>query len=166
MTKARILTCIRLLLAVSLLASSVPAWTTTTSSNIFASHTFGAISGVAALQVPNGLTIPTSRRRLHHLLKKKSKGVLCASSSSEDGHETEGEQQGEAPPPNGDTPSSTSELNKKESSKSILGRLRGGISFKLPPENERKKMVPLAIMFFCILFNYTILRSTKDVLVR
>ena len=26
-------------------------------------------------------------------------------------------------------------------------------------------MVPLAIMFFCILFNYTILRDTKDVLV-
>ena len=29
----------------------------------------------------------------------------------------------------------------------------------LPP------VVPLAIMFFCILFNYTILRDTKDVLV-
>lgn len=35
----------------------------------------------------------------------------------------------------------------------------------LPPQHERKKMIPLAIMFFCILFNYTILRSTKDVLV-
>merc|ERR1711959_402840 len=30
---------------------------------------------------------------------------------------------------------------------------------------EAKKIVPLAMMFFCILFNYTILRNTKDVLV-
>ena len=28
-----------------------------------------------------------------------------------------------------------------------------------------KKIVPLGLMFFCILFNYTILRDTKDVLV-
>ncbi|XP_027340377.1 ADP,ATP carrier protein 1, chloroplastic-like [Abrus precatorius] len=44
------------------------------------------------------------------------------------------------------------------------------------PENEKakilgievatlKKIVPLGMMFFCILFNYTILRDTKDVLV-
>ena len=31
--------------------------------------------------------------------------------------------------------------------------------------SQLKKIVPLAIMFFCILFNYTILRDTKDVLV-
>lgn len=30
---------------------------------------------------------------------------------------------------------------------------------------EAKKVVPLAIIFFCVLFNYTILRDTKDVLV-
>ena len=30
---------------------------------------------------------------------------------------------------------------------------------------ETKKVVPLALIFFCILFNYTILRDTKDVLV-
>ena len=36
---------------------------------------------------------------------------------------------------------------------------------KLPPKEELKKIVPLAIMFFAILFNYTILRDTKDVLV-
>lgn len=30
---------------------------------------------------------------------------------------------------------------------------------------ERKKLIPLGLMFFCILFNYTILRDTKDVLV-
>merc|ERR1719271_702368 len=30
---------------------------------------------------------------------------------------------------------------------------------------EAKKIVPLSMMFFCILFNYTILRNTKDVLV-
>lgn len=40
-------------------------------------------------------------------------------------------------------------------------RLRGLI----PPENERKKLLPLGLMFFVILFNYTILRDTKDVLV-
>lgn len=34
----------------------------------------------------------------------------------------------------------------------------------IPPAEERKKLVPLALMFFCILFNYTILRDTKDVL--
>jgi len=35
---------------------------------------------------------------------------------------------------------------------------------KLPPAAERQKLFPLALMFFCILFNYTILRDTKDVL--
>merc|ERR1719331_2698929 len=30
---------------------------------------------------------------------------------------------------------------------------------------EAKKIVPLGIMFFAILFNYTILRNTQDVLV-
>lgn len=34
----------------------------------------------------------------------------------------------------------------------------------VPPANERQKLIPLALMFFCILFNYTILRDTKDVL--
>jgi ATP/ADP translocase len=34
----------------------------------------------------------------------------------------------------------------------------------IPPANERQKLVPLSIMFFCILFSYTILRDTKDVL--
>jgi len=42
---------------------------------------------------------------------------------------------------------------------------RQGWRAKLPPTEELKKIVPLAIMFFCILFNYTILRDTKDVLV-
>ena len=45
---------------------------------------------------------------------------------------------------------------------------KGGILSKMkasiPPASERQKLVPLAIMFFCILFNYTILRDTKDVL--
>eukprot|EP00798_Chlamydomonas_sp_ICE-L_P010156 gene10156-8060_t len=45
----------------------------------------------------------------------------------------------------------------------------------VPPEDEKKimgytkltwsKILPLGFMFFCILFNYTILRDTKDVLV-
>jgi len=34
----------------------------------------------------------------------------------------------------------------------------------IPKRSERKKLIPLAIMFFCILFSYTILRDTKDVL--
>jgi AAA family ATP:ADP antiporter len=38
------------------------------------------------------------------------------------------------------------------------------IKSSIPPADERKKLVPLALMFFCILFNYTILRDTKDVL--
>lgn len=47
----------------------------------------------------------------------------------------------------------------------------GSISFGqrmknlIPPRNERKKLIPLGLMFFVILFNYTILRDTKDVLV-
>lgn len=36
----------------------------------------------------------------------------------------------------------------------------------MPEPEERKKLIPLAIMFFFIIFNYTILRDTKDVLVR
>ncbi len=35
----------------------------------------------------------------------------------------------------------------------------------LPTEKERKKLLPLGLMFFCTLFSYTILRDTKDVLV-
>jgi len=36
---------------------------------------------------------------------------------------------------------------------------------KMVPPKEMKKLLPLAMMFFCVLFNYTILRNTKDVLV-
>eukprot|EP00747_Dinoflagellata_sp_TGD_P183012 gnl/TRDRNA2_/TRDRNA2_37643_c0_seq1.p1 gnl/TRDRNA2_/TRDRNA2_37643_c0~~gnl/TRDRNA2_/TRDRNA2_37643_c0_seq1.p1 ORF type:complete len:953 (-),score=252.95 gnl/TRDRNA2_/TRDRNA2_37643_c0_seq1:616-3201(-) len=35
----------------------------------------------------------------------------------------------------------------------------------MPSKTELKKMVPLASIFFCILFCYTVLRDTKDVLV-
>lgn len=51
--------------------------------------------------------------------------------------------------------------NGSSAPKSLGDRLRGLI----PPENERKKLIPLGLMFFVILFNYTILRDTKDVLV-
>ena len=44
--------------------------------------------------------------------------------------------------------------------KGFLGKIKSII----PPANERQKLGPLALMFFCILFNYTILRDTKDVL--
>lgn len=45
------------------------------------------------------------------------------------------------------------------------GGLLQKVTSLVPPENERKKLVPLGLMFFTILFNYTILRDTKDVLV-
>jgi len=35
----------------------------------------------------------------------------------------------------------------------------------MPTNTEMKKLLPVGFMFFCILFNYTILRDTKDVLV-
>jgi len=41
----------------------------------------------------------------------------------------------------------------------------GGLASLIPTPSERKKLVPLGLMFFVILFNYTILRDTKDVLV-
>ena len=44
--------------------------------------------------------------------------------------------------------------------KGLLSKLKSAI----PPRAERKKLLPLASMFFFILFNYTILRDTKDVL--
>ena len=43
--------------------------------------------------------------------------------------------------------------------------LRSRLAAALPPANEMKKLLPLGVMFFCILFSYTILRDTKDVLV-
>lgn len=36
-----------------------------------------------------------------------------------------------------------------------------GLRGLIPTKSERKKLIPLAGMFFCILFNYTILRDTK-----
>lgn len=57
--------------------------------------------------------------------------------------------------------SGTTAGNGSALSQSWGDRIRGII----PPENERKKLLPLGLMFFVILFNYTILRDTKDVLV-
>jgi len=39
------------------------------------------------------------------------------------------------------------------------------LSAAMPPKSELQKMIPLTMMFFSILFSYTILRDTKDVLV-
>lgn len=47
-----------------------------------------------------------------------------------------------------------------DSKKGFVQRIKAII----PTKTERKKLIPLAVMFFCILFNYTILRDTKDVL--
>eukprot|EP00184_Porphyridium_aerugineum_P001851 CAMPEP_0184698546 /NCGR_PEP_ID=MMETSP0313-20130426/5135_1 /TAXON_ID=2792 /ORGANISM="Porphyridium aerugineum, Strain SAG 1380-2" /LENGTH=526 /DNA_ID=CAMNT_0027157509 /DNA_START=540 /DNA_END=2120 /DNA_ORIENTATION=+ len=48
-----------------------------------------------------------------------------------------------------------------QESKSLLQKIKD----QFPTREEAKKIVPLALMFFVILFNYTILRDTKDVLV-
>mmetsp|Transcript_47219 Transcript_47219/g.57168 ORF Transcript_47219/g.57168 Transcript_47219/m.57168 type:complete len:596 (+) Transcript_47219:111-1898(+) len=47
-----------------------------------------------------------------------------------------------------------------EEKKTFLQKLKASV----PRKSERKKIIPLALMFFFILFNYTILRDTKDVL--
>lgn len=47
--------------------------------------------------------------------------------------------------------------------KSEFGKLRGSL---FPVHNyELKKFLPMLVMIFCILFNYTILRDTKDTIV-
>jgi len=56
--------------------------------------------------------------------------------------------------------SSSSPIDEPKKKKGFLGKLKSVV----PPANERQKLIPLALMFFCILFNYTILRDTKDVL--
>lgn len=57
--------------------------------------------------------------------------------------------------------SSTTATDQEEpKKKNIWNKMKSVI----PPRKERKKLVPLSIMFFCILFSYTILRDTKDVL--
>lgn len=59
-----------------------------------------------------------------------------------------------------DTTMASENETDQEKQKNIFQKIKAVI----PPKNERKKLIPLAIMFFCILFNYTILRDTKDVL--
>src|ERR1700675_3346629 len=51
----------------------------------------------------------------------------------------------------------------KETKPAEFGKLR---SFFWPVHSyELKKLVPMLLMFFCISFNYTILRDTKDTLI-
>lgn len=56
-----------------------------------------------------------------------------------------------------------SDTGDAESTKSSSG-FWSKVKSIVPPANERQKLIPLALMFFCILFSYTILRDTKDVL--
>lgn len=49
---------------------------------------------------------------------------------------------------------------RSDEKKGIVSRIKS----QLPTWEESQKIAPLALMFFCILFNYTILRDTKDVL--
>ena len=62
-----------------------------------------------------------------------------------------------------DAASSTTEPSSHKTSKSPKNFLKR-FAKVIPPAAERQKLVPLGLMFFCILFNYTILRDTKDVL--
>ena len=55
---------------------------------------------------------------------------------------------------------SSSLANEEPKKQGFLAKLKSSV----PPANERKKLLPLGLIFFCILFNYTILRDTKDVL--
>jgi ATP/ADP translocase len=57
-------------------------------------------------------------------------------------------------------PSTASVMEEGGKKKGFFQNFRDGI----PPAEERRKLIPLAMMFFCILFNYTVLRDTKDVL--
>lgn len=59
---------------------------------------------------------------------------------------------------------SSSRLYMSEAAQPPKQSLISKLKSKIPPANERKKLIPLASMFFFILFNYTILRDTKDVL--
>jgi len=59
-----------------------------------------------------------------------------------------------------DSSASVSAASDDDKKKGLFSKLKSAI----PPASERQKLVPLALMFFCILFNYTILRDTKDVL--
>jgi len=96
--------------------------------------------GMATYPTPTRINQPCTARCPTHIniydqtLRKRSSQQLSMSSISADSGDSE--------------------------KKSISQKLKGMI----PPANERKKLIPLALMFFCILFNYTILRDTKDVL--
>lgn len=52
-------------------------------------------------------------------------------------------------------------MSSEEESRGFMQKVKDS----LPPKKELKKMLPLSFMFFCILFTYTVLRDTKDVLV-
>jgi ATP:ADP antiporter, AAA family len=67
-----------------------------------------------------------------------------------------------------------SPLSKPQTEKKLHHCQAAAAGAAVPPEKPKflgveiqtlKKIVPLGLMFFCILFNYTILRDTKDVLV-
>ena len=93
--------------------------------------------GVAAAVAARAVHSPTTTKPSWCSLAMSSSSSLSSSSSSTDAIN-----------------------NSPGSGGGILARLQSII----PPEAERKKLGPLALMFFCILFNYTILRDTKDVL--
>lgn len=48
---------------------------------------------------------------------------------------------------------------------STMKQVKTDFTEKKPIRKTIKKLLPLGLMLFCILFNYTILRDTKDVLV-
>jgi hypothetical protein len=68
------------------------------------------------------------------------------------------------PPSRPSRPPSTPALTQLNTADATDAPAPKGLLSWLPPANERKKLLPLGMIFFCILFNYTILRDTKDVL--
>jgi len=59
-----------------------------------------------------------------------------------------------------DTTLTSPPLDEPEKKRGFLQKLKDVI----PKKSERQKLIPLGLMFFTILFSYTILRDTKDVL--
>lgn len=105
-----------------------------------ASSGFSPAGRTGTLLVPTSTTSASNTKAFRSPFANTSNNNKCSSSSSL--HMSEGAQAAQPP------------------KQSFMKKMKS----KIPPANERKKLIPLASMFFFILFNYTILRDTKDVL--
>lgn len=105
-----------------------------------ASSGFSPAGRTGTLLVPTSTTSASNTKAFRSPFANTSNNNKCSISSSL--HMSEGAQAAQPP------------------KQSFMKKMKS----KIPPANERKKLIPLASMFFFILFNYTILRDTKDVL--